>query len=105
MAVLQRHGFTCKHEREHAVDAWLATHPGNREDSVRRTPQSTFTLAHLMPGLSAVYTGAAWDEALQEPSWYVAHTRGRTRFNVNAYVMDNGHYLVLGPTRAGRARS
>ena len=51
-------GFTIRAEDEHLVAAWLSSHPGNRVDNVRKTPQSALTLAHLAPGLNATWPGA-----------------------------------------------
>ena len=57
MQILNSQGFTSIREQEHALAAWLSTHPGNRVDSVRRTPQHSLTLAHVMPGLQSVVAG------------------------------------------------
>jgi len=101
--VFEGAGFTMTREREHATAMWFASHPGNKLDGVRQTPQKSLTLAHLRPGLSATYMGPARDEHLQGRPWYVVHGEGTTRFNVVNHVLDNGHYLVLGPTRAGKS--
>jgi len=39
MQAFDGQGFTTTAERQHATAAWLSSHPGNRLDNVRRTPQ------------------------------------------------------------------
>ena len=103
MQILNTQGFTSIREQEHAVAAWLSTHPGNRVDSVRRTPQHSLTLAHVMPGLQSVWPGSGWDAHLRQGPWFLAHTEGNTTFSVVNHVLDNGHFMVLGPTRSGKS--
>jgi type IV secretory pathway VirB4 component len=103
MQILDSRGFTAIREQEHATAAWLSSHPGNRVDSVRRTPQHSLTLAHLMPGLQAIWPGASWDGHLHQGPWFFAHTDGHTKFSVVNHVLDNGHFMVLGPTRSGKS--
>jgi type IV secretion system protein VirB4 len=103
MQAFEAQGFTCVAERMHATAAWLSTHPGNRLDSVRRTPQHSLTLAHLCPGLTAMWSGVTWDTHLNGPPWFVAQTTGNTLFSVVNHVNDLGHTLVLGPTRSGKS--
>ncbi len=103
MQVLDGQGFVTTPERQHATAAWLSSHPGNRIDSVRRTPQHSLTLAHLCPGLNAAWPGPARDEYLQEGPWFLAHTEGSTLVRVVNHVLDNGHFMVLGPTRSGKS--
>jgi type IV secretion system protein VirB4 len=103
MQVFEAQGFTVTPERQHATAAWLSSHPGNRVDSVRRTPHHTLTLAHVAPGLSSVWPGPERDEYLDAPAWFVVETEGHTRFQVVNHVLDNGHFKVLGPTRSGKS--
>jgi type IV secretory pathway VirB4 component len=103
MQVFEAQGFTVTPERQHATAAWLSSHPGNRLDSVRRTPQHSLTLAHVAPGLSSVWPGPERDEHLDAPAWFVAETEGHTRFQVVNHVLDNGHFKILGPTRSGKS--
>jgi type IV secretion system protein TrbE len=103
MQILNTQGFTSIREQEHATAAWLSTHPGNRVDSVRHTPQHSLTLAHVMPGLQSVWPGATWDAHLRQGPWFLAHTEGNTKFSVVNHVLDNGHFMVLGPTRSGKS--
>lgn len=103
LQILDSHGFTSTPEREHATAAWLSTHPGNRLDSVRRTPQSSLVLAHLCPGLQSAWPGVSWDAHLDAPPWFSAHTEGLTKFDVVNHVMDVGHVLCLGPTGSGKS--
>ena len=103
MQVLDAKGFTSIREGEHATAAWLSSHPGNRVDSVRRTPQHSMTLAHLMPGIQSVWPGPQHDEHLRQGPWFLAHTEGSTKFHVVNHTLDNGHFKVIGPTRAGKS--
>ena len=103
MQVLDSQGFTSIREQEHATAAWFSSHPGNRVDSVRRTPQHSLTLAHLMPGLQAAWPGVDYDAHLKQGPWFLAHTEGNTKFSVVNHVLDNGHFKVVGPTRAGKS--
>jgi type IV secretion system protein TrbE len=103
MQVLDSQGFTSIREQEHATAAWLSSHPGNRVDSVRRTPQHSLTLSHLMPGLQAAWPGAEYDAHLQQGPWFLAHTDGNTKFSVVNHILDLGHFKVLGPTRSGKS--
>jgi type IV secretion system protein TrbE len=105
MQILDSRGFVTIQEREHATAAWLSSMPGNRADSVRRTPHHSLTFAHLAPGLAAAWTGPARDEHLDGPPWFLAHTEGSTLFRVVNHVLDNGHFMVLGPTRSGKSVS
>lgn len=103
MQILDSRGFVTILEKEHATAAWLATMPGDRANSVRRTPHHSLTFAHLAPGLAAAWTGPEHDEHLDGPPWFVGHTEGSTVFRVVNHVLDNGHFMVLGPTRSGKS--
>jgi type IV secretion system protein VirB4 len=103
MNLFDARGFVTIREREHATAAWLSSMPGNRADSVRRTPQHSLTLAHLAPGLAAAWTGPDEDDYLKGPPWFLAHTEGSTLFRAVNHVMGVGHTLVLGPTGAGKS--
>ena len=96
-------GFTLQPERIHSREAWLSTHPGNRYNSVRKTPQNSLFLAHLLPGLQAAWAGPERDAYLQGPPWYVAHTDTSSLFRVVQHVRDVGHTMVFGPTGAGKS--
>jgi type IV secretion system protein VirB4 len=103
MQIFDARGFVTIREREHATAAWLSSLPGNRADSVRRTPQHSLTFAHLAPGLAAAWTGPERDEHLDAPPWFFAHTEGSTLFRAVNHVLDVGHTLVLGPTGSGKS--
>jgi type IV secretion system protein TrbE len=105
MQILDSRGFVTIREREHATAAWASSMPGDRANSVRRTPHHSLTFAHLAPGLAAAWTGPERDEHLQGPPWFLAHTEGSTLFRVVNHVLDNGHFMVLGPTRSGKSVS
>ena len=46
--------------------------------------------------------GSSWDAHLKHGPWFLAHTEGNTTFRVVNHVLDNGHFMVLGPTRSGK---
>jgi type IV secretion system protein VirB4 len=85
------------------VAAWLSSHPGNRLDNVRRTPQSALTLAHLAPGLNATWPGESWDAYLNAGPWFYAQTEGSNIFRVVNHLRGLGHFLLLGETRSGKS--
>jgi type IV secretion system protein VirB4 len=99
----ERQGFTLTRERQHATAAWLSSHPGNRLDNVRRTPQHSLTLSHLCPGLTASWPGPDRDAFLQAGPWFYALTDGRSVQRIVNHVRDVGHHLVLGATGAGKS--
>src|SRR6266853_5823751 len=103
MQAFDRQGFVTTAERHHATAAWLSSHPGNRRDNVRRTPQHSLTLAHLCPGLTATWPGPERDEHLGGLPWFYAQTEEHTLFQVVNHVRDLGHFLVLGATGAGKS--
>jgi type IV secretion system protein TrbE len=103
MQIFDARGFVTIREREHATAAWLSSMPGNRADSVRRTPQHSLTFAHLAPGLAAAWTGPEDDTYLKAPPWFFAHTEGSTLFRAVNHVRDVGHTLILGPTGSGKS--
>src|SRR6266581_1266943 len=103
MQAFDSQGFITTAERQHATAAWLSSHPGNRLDNVRRTPQHSLTLAHLCPGLTATWPGPERDAYLDGGPWFYAHTEQSTLFRVVNHVRDVGHFLVLGATGSGKS--
>jgi type IV secretory pathway VirB4 component len=102
MQAFDNQGFVTTAERQHALAAWLSSHPGNVLDSVRRTPQHSLTLAHMCPGLTATWPGPEIDSYLCGGPWFYAHTEQHTLFRVVNHVRDIGHFLVLGSTGSGK---
>src|SRR5712692_7125840 len=103
MQAFDRQGFVTTAERHHATAAWLSSHPGNRRDNVRRTPQHSLTLAHLCPGLTATWPGPERDAYLNGLPWFYTQTDEHTLFRVVNHVRDVGHFLVLGATGSGKS--
>src|SRR5262249_35737543 len=103
MQAFDSQGFVTTAERAHATAAWLSSHPGNRLDNVRRTPQHSLTLAHLCPGLTAAWPGPTEDTYLRGGRGFHAHTEQHTLFRVVNHTRDLGHFLVLGATRSGKS--
>ena len=98
MQAFDSQGFVTTRELQHATAAWLSSHPGNRLDNVRRTPQHSLTLAHLCPGLTATWPGPERDAYMDGGPWFYAHTDQSTLFRVVNHIRDVGHMLVLGAT-------
>jgi type IV secretion system protein VirB4 len=113
MQAFQARGFVVKQEqqrptlrylrRDHATAAWLGMMPGAHLHGVRRTKQSSLTLAHLFPGLQAVWPGPERDAYLDGPPWFIAHTDTHTAYRVSNHVRDVGHTLFFGPTGSGKS--
>ena len=87
----------------HHVAAWFSSHPGNRVDNVNQTHQSSLTLAHLCPGLTASWRGPHEDSFLRGGPWFYAQTERHTLFRVVNHLRDLGHFLVLGATGSGKS--
>ncbi len=90
-------------EGAHLVAAWFSSHPGNRLDNVNQTHQSSLTLAHFLPGLTAAWRGPEEDAYLHGGPWFYVQTDQHTLFRVVNHVRDLGHFLVLGSTGAGKS--
>ena len=90
-------------EGAHLVAAWFSSHPGNRLDNVNQTHQSSLTLAHFLPGLTAAWRGPERDEYLQGGPWFYATTEQHTLFRIVNHLRDVGHFMVLGSTGAGKS--
>lgn len=100
--VIQGRGFVTLAESLNAVEAWLASIPGNAYANVRQPLVSTLNLAHLMP-LSAVWAGPDRNDHLEGPPLVVTRTDGATPFRLVTHVGDVGHTLVAGPTGMGKS--
>ncbi|MBY0510071.1 MAG: conjugal transfer protein TrbE [Rhodospirillaceae bacterium] len=95
-------GFTTIRETVNAVEAWLGSLPGNVYANVRQPIIHTLNLAHLIP-LSAVWAGPLNNAHLDAPPLFYAETPGATPFRFATHVGDVGHYLIVGPTGAGKS--
>lgn len=95
-------GFTCIREQVNAVEAWLGSLPGQVYANVRQPLVHSLNLAHLMP-LSAVWAGQARNDHLDGPATFHAVTSGATPFRFSTHVGDVGHFLLVGPTGAGKS--
>jgi type IV secretion system protein TrbE len=104
-------GIGTVEEGVHQEAAWLSSHPGNRLDNVNASHQSTLTLAHLSPGLTAAWRGPSRDAYLKGGPWCYARTEGNTLFRVVNHFYDEqsgdfrdlGHFLTLGYTGSGKS--
>lgn len=103
MQAFEAQGFTITPEKVHARQAWLATLPGDRDNSARRTKQHSLTLAHLLPGLAAAWPGPQEDTYLKGPPWFLAHTETSSAVRVVQHVREIGHFLMFGATRSGKS--
>jgi type IV secretion system protein VirB4 len=95
--------ITTVEEGVHLVAAWFSSHPGNRVDNVNQTHQSSLTLAHFCPGLTASWRGEREDAFLGGGPWFYVQTEQHTLFRVVNHLRDVGHCMVLGATSSGKS--
>lgn len=103
MQAFAQHEIGTVEEGAHHTAAWFSSHPGNRLDNVNQSHQSSLTLAHLCPGLTAAWRGPERDAYLQGGPWFYVQTERHTLFRVVNHLRDLGHMLVLGSTGAGKS--
>jgi type IV secretory pathway VirB4 component len=111
MQVFAAHDIGTVEEGVHQEAAWRSSHPGNRLDNVNATHQSTLTLAHLTPGLTAAWRGPSRDAYMGGGPWFYARTEGHTLFRAVNHASDDrtedvdslGHFLELGFTGSGKS--
>jgi type IV secretion system protein VirB4 len=103
MEALANQGFTAHAEAWHHTAAWLSSLPGDRLHNVHKSTHHTLTLAHLMPGVAAMWPGPDHDAYLQGGPWFYAQTEFTNLFRVVNHQRDLGQFLVLGPTRSGKS--
>jgi type IV secretion system protein VirB4 len=103
MEAFANQGFTAHAESWHQTAAWFSSFPGDRVHNVHKSTHNTLTLAHLMPGLTALWPGPERDEYLQGGPWFYAQTQFTNLFRVVNHLRDLGHFLLLGATRSGKS--
>lgn len=103
MQAFAQRDMTTVEEGAHHTAAWFSSHPGNRLDNVNQTHQSSLTLAHLCPGLTAAWPGPQRDAFMQGGPWLYVRTEQHTLFRIVNHLRDAGHFLVLGATRSGKS--
>src|SRR5215510_919133 len=103
MEAFANQGFTAHAESWHHTGAWFSSFPGDRLHNVHKSTQNTLTLAHLMPGLTAMWPGPERDEYLGGGPWFYAQTEFTNLFRVVNHLRDLGQFLVLGQTRSGKS--
>src|SRR5262245_52130989 len=103
MEAFANQGFTAHAESWHQTAAWFSSFPGDRQHNVHKSTQSTLTLAHLLPGLTATWPGPERDEFLKGGPWFYAQTEFTNLFRVVNHLRDLGHLLLLGATRSGKS--
>jgi type IV secretion system protein VirB4 len=96
-------GFTVRREDEHLVAVYLGGLPGDRENNVRKTPQSGLTVAHLAPGLNTTWPGPERDEYFNAGPWFYAQTEESDILRVVNHFDGLGHFKVLGGTGTGKS--
>lgn len=101
--VINSAGFVTRQETINAVDAWLGTIPGNSRNNVRRPLVHTKNLAHLLPGVSAVWSGQVVNKHFDGGPLILTKTAGATAFSFSTHYGDVGHGLVMGPTGSGKS--
>jgi type IV secretion system protein VirB4 len=103
MEAFANHGFTAHSETWHQTAAWFSSFPGDRLHNEHKSTQNTLTLAHLMPGLTAMWPGEERDEYLNAGPWFYAQTDFSNLFRAVAHLRDLAHFLLLGATRSGKS--
>lgn len=103
---INRIGFTARVETINTLDAFLGSLPGHGVENVRRPLIHTMNLADLLP-TSTIWTGLNCAPCplypAKSPPLMNCVTNGATPFRFNLHVRDNGHTLMLGPTRMGKS--
>lgn len=103
---IQRFGFTCRIETVNTMEAWLGSLPGHGMPNIRRPMIHTLNLADLLP-LSSVWPGHEANPCPlyppNSPALLHSKTAGATPFRLNVHFGDLGHFLVFGPTGAGKS--
>lgn len=99
-------GFEARIEDFNTVETWLGSLPGHPIPNVRRPPEHTENLAHMMP-LSSVWSGEPVHPnplyPPNSPPLYVANTTGATPFRCSLHSGDLGHVLMFGPSKMGKS--
>jgi type IV secretion system protein VirB4 len=102
LKLLQHHGLLCMPEVVNANHAWQGTLPGDNYHGVRTPPLPSLALAFLLPHAS-IWAGPPRDTHLDDVPLFVASSDG-TPFR---YVMhgegEEGHGVIVGPTRRGKS--
>jgi type IV secretion system protein TrbE len=103
MQAFANEGFTVRREDEHLVAVYLGGLPGDRENNVRRTPQSGLTVAHLAPGLNTTWPGPERDAYFNAGPWFYAQTEDSDILRVVNHFDGLGHFKILGGTGSGKS--
>ena len=103
MEAFANQGFTAHAEAWHHTGAWFSSFPGDRLHNVHKSTHNTLTLAHLMPGLTAMWPGPERDDSLNGGPWFYAQTECTSLFRVVNHLRDLGQFLILGQTRSGKS--
>lgn len=102
LKLLQGQGLLCMPEVVNASQAWQGTLPGDYYHGVRTPPLPSLALAFLLPH-AAIWAGPQRDTHLHDGPLFVASSEG-TPFR---YVMhaegEEGHGVIVGPTRRGKS--
>ena len=100
--ILNGLGFTAEIESGNALDAYVASIPGNIVCNCRKPPMPTINLADLLP-TSSVWAGDEYNKHLNEAALLYTQTTGNTPFRLNLHYGDVAHTLIVGPTGAGKS--
>jgi type IV secretion/conjugal transfer VirB4 family ATPase len=106
--VFEHQGFTVRDETINSLEAWLGSLPGKLNANVRQYNISSISLAHMMPGATAVWSGDDYNEHIfsltgQTQSQLYCVTDDTTPFRFNTAVGDLGHTLLVGKPGAGKS--
>lgn len=100
--IVQGVGCTTHDEDLNAVEAWLATMPGNVHANIRRPLLHSMNLAHLLP-CNAVWAGPPGNAHLGGPPLMVVSSADGTPFRLSLHQGDVGDTLIIGPKGSGKS--
>ena len=105
MEAFTNQGFTVHAESRHQTAAWFSSLPGDRLHNVHKSTHNTLTLAHLMPGLTAMWPGPERDEYLKGGPWFYAQTEFTSLFRVRQSSRGTwGSFSCSGRRAAAKVR-
>lgn len=103
---LSQQGFSARLETFNALEAFLSTLPGHRQENIRRGILSSVNFTDLIP-VSSIWSGLAINPCNKFPNNSPALLRAKSTsgepYFFNLHTRDVGHTLVFGPTGAGKS--
>ena len=100
--LLHARGIVTRYEGTNTDDAWFGTLPGLPYVDVGALPVNSMNAIDLCP-FTKPSTGRVRDDYLQAGAWLHVRTEEANPYAIANKVRDNGHFKVVGPTRAGKS--